>query len=112
MQNPPNLVLALVTVLATPVFAANPTIPVVAGNPGYLRSADGTAVISGSGQCWHTSSWTSATANVVGCDGVMAKAAPVPAPSPPVVEAEPETVPAKPVPVSYTHLTLPTNREV
>lgn len=43
MQNPPNLVLALVTLLAISAFAANPTTPFVAGNPGYLLSADGTA---------------------------------------------------------------------
>ena len=98
MHNPSNLVLALVALLAIPAFAANPTTPVVAGNPGYLRSADGTAVISGSGDCWHTSRWTPAAASVVGCDGVMAKAAPVPAPSPPVVETEPEPVAAQPVP--------------
>ena len=95
MHNPSNLVLALVALLVIPAFAANPTTPVVAGNPGYLRSADGTAVISGSGHCWHTSSWTPAAASVVGCDGVMAKAAPVPAPSPPVVETEPEPVSEK-----------------
>lgn len=52
------------------------------GNPGYLTDSNGYVVRSGSGECWHTSSWTPALATVVGCDGVLARAAPVPAPAP------------------------------
>lgn len=52
------------------------------GNPGYLTDSNGYVVRSGAGDCWHTGSWTPALANVVGCDGVLARAAPVPAPAP------------------------------
>lgn len=60
------------------------------GNPGYLTDSRGFVVRSGSGECWHTGSWTPALATVVGCDGVLAKAEPVPAPAP-SPQAEPPT---------------------
>lgn len=56
--------------------------PAARGNPGYLTDSSGLVVRSGQGECWHTGSWTPALATVVGCDGVLAKAAPVPAPAP------------------------------
>ena len=53
-----------------------------AGIPGYLTDSRSSVVRSGFGDCWHTGSWTPALATVVGCDGVLAKAVPVPAPAP------------------------------
>lgn len=52
------------------------------GIPGYLTDSRGTVVRSGFGDCWRTGLWTPALATVVGCDGVLAKAVPVPAPAP------------------------------
>lgn len=70
------------------------------GVPGYLTDSRGTIVRSGFGDCWHTSDWTPALATVVGCDGVLAKAAPVPAPAPsraaPPTKAAPESAQAAP----------------
>ncbi len=51
------------------------------GIPGYLIDSRGTVVRSGFGDCWHTGNWTPALATVVGCDGVLAKAEPIPAPA-------------------------------
>jgi outer membrane protein OmpA-like peptidoglycan-associated protein len=38
--------------------------------PGYVTDSDGNIVRSGTGECWHSSSWTPEMATVVGCDGV------------------------------------------
>jgi outer membrane protein OmpA-like peptidoglycan-associated protein len=38
--------------------------------PGYVTDSDGNIVLSGTGECWHSSSWTPEMATVVGCDGV------------------------------------------
>ncbi|MEN8132419.1 MAG: OmpA family protein [Pseudomonadota bacterium] len=37
---------------------------------GYVTDSDGNIVHSGTGECWHSSSWTPEMATVVGCDGV------------------------------------------
>ncbi len=70
------------------------------GIPGYLTDSRGTVVRSGFGDCWHTSDWTPALATVVGCDGVLAKAVPVPAPAPsraaPPAKTAPESAQAAP----------------
>jgi len=38
---------------------------------GYVTDSSGNIVRSGSGECWHSGSWTPADASVVGCDGVV-----------------------------------------
>ena len=55
--------------------------------------------MSGAGLCVHTGTWTPADATVIGCDGVIAKAAPV-VPPPPPPPAPPPAPPLKvPAPV-------------
>ncbi len=88
----PNLcllrgLLALAAVPAGPALAASTP----SGIPGYVTDSRGIVVRSSAGDCWHTSGWTPSMATVIGCDGVLSKAMPVPAPS----RAEP---PAKPAP--------------
>lgn len=92
MRRPTNLAL-LLAVLAPPVFAADPPTLAGTGNMGYLRDSSDHVVQSSAGDCWHTGTWTPADATIVGCDGVMAKAAPIPAPAPP---PEPPPPPPKP----------------
>ena len=61
----------------------------------YVQDGRGNVVTSGSGLCVRNGYWTPADATVVGCDGVVAKAAEVaPAPSTP---ATPAVAPAAPV---------------
>ena len=49
------------------------------GNSGaYLTDSAGNAIRGGAGDCWRAGIWTPALANLVGCDGVMAKALPKP----------------------------------
>jgi OOP family OmpA-OmpF porin len=98
MRRPINLALLLAT-LTAPVFAAAP--PSLAGsdNAGYLRDSSQHVVQSSAGDCWHTGTWTPADATVIGCDGVLAKAVPVPAPAPPAETTPPPPPPAvKPEP--------------
>ncbi len=80
--------------LAAPAAASGGLAPIRSGgNPAYLTDSNGIVVRSGQGECWRTGSWSPALATVVGCDGVLAKAAPVPAPAPspkPVPPAEPQ----------------------
>ena len=79
--------------LAAPATAAAPAgfAPIRApGNPAYLTDSSGIVVRSSQGECWRTGSWSPALATVVGCDGVLARAAPVPAPAP---SPEPEPLP-------------------
>lgn len=65
------------------------------GNPAYATDSNGFVVRSSQGECWRTGSWTPAQATVVGCDGVLAKALPVPAPAPsPKPAAPPEAPPS------------------
>lgn len=47
----------------------------------YLTDSAGNAVRGGTGECWRAGIWTPALANLVGCDGVMAKALPVTSPA-------------------------------
>ena len=95
MRRSTNLALLLAT-LTAPAFAADP--PSLAGsdNAGYLRDSSQHVVQSSAGDCWHTGTWTPADATVIGCDGVLAKAVPVPAPAPPAQPAPPPA--AKPEP--------------
>ena len=102
-----NLMMVVLASSTLPVMSAQP--PVAA--PGYVQDGGGKVVVSGSGACWHTSDWTTAKAVVVGCDGVLAKAVPIP-PAPPTAEAptpaplvpeEPPLVLLPPEPASATH---------
>lgn len=88
---------AALTALAVPVFAAEPPSLAGTGNAGYVRDSSQRVVQSSAGDCWHTGTWTPADATIVGCDGVMAKAAAVPAPTPPA-EPPPPPPPAPPPP--------------
>jgi len=47
----------------------------------YLTDSAGNAVRGGAGECWRAGIWTPSLANLVGCDGVMAKALPVTSPA-------------------------------
>jgi OOP family OmpA-OmpF porin len=67
-------------------------------NTAYLTDSAGNAVRGGTGECWRTGIWTPALANLVGCDGVIAKALPITSPSEAPEElasspAEPEVLP-------------------
>ena len=96
MRRPPNRALLLAALatqaaLAVPALAVEPPSLADTSNAGYVRDSSQRAVLSSAGDCWHTGTWTPADATIVGCDGVMAKAAAVPAPTPP---AEPPPPPA------------------
>ena len=90
--------LALAAVPASTALANGSGAP--AGIPGYLVDSNGVVVRGSRGDCWHTSDWTPALATVVGCDGVLAKAVPVPAPATsrttPPAKTEPEAARAAP----------------
>lgn len=90
--------LALAAVPASTALANGSGAP--AGIPGYVVDSNGVVVRSSTGDCWHTSAWTPALATVVGCDGVLAKAVPVPAPATsrttPPAKTEPEAARAAP----------------
>jgi len=47
----------------------------------YLTDSAGNAVRGSTGECWRSGIWTPTMANIVGCDGVMAKALPVNSPA-------------------------------
>ncbi len=101
MRHPSRLMrglLALAAVPASTALANGSGAP--AGIPGYLIDSNGVVVRSSAGDCWHTSDWTPALATVVGCDGVLAKAVPVPAPATsrtkPPAKTEPEAARAVP----------------
>ncbi len=66
------------------------------GNPAYATDSNGFVVRSSQGDCWRTGSWTPAQATVVGCDGVLAKALPVPTPAPSPKPAPPPEASAAP----------------
>lgn len=53
------------------------------GSAAYVTDSRGVVVRGSSGECWRTGTWTPAQATVVGCDGVLARALPVPAPAEP-----------------------------
>jgi OOP family OmpA-OmpF porin len=99
MRHPSRLLRGLLALAVVPVGTALANGGGAAtGIPGYLIDSGGTVVRSSAGDCWHTSEWTPALATVVGCDGVMAKAVPVPAPAisraAPSPKAAPEAAPA------------------
>ncbi len=91
MRVPSNPLLALLSLSLSgalaggtaPALAAPAMAPINAqGNPAYASDSQGFVVRGSQGECWRTGSWTPALANVVGCDGVLAKALPVPSPAP------------------------------
>lgn len=93
-----KLAFAASAVAMLPAFAQ--TIP-AGSDSAYVQDGSGNVVLSGAGNCVRTGYWTPADATVVGCDGVVAKTAIVPAPAP---APEPAPVPAPapapaPVPV-------------
>ena len=100
---------------AAPTPAAQPEPPVIAagassaqsdasgrarGSAAYVTDARGQVVRGSGGECWRTGTWTPDQATVVGCDGVLAKAVPVPAPAEPgkpaPAQAQPPAQPAPP----------------
>ena len=72
-----------------------------ADNPtkeGYVLSSNGSVVLSGSGECVHTSSWKPSMA-IPGCDGYVEKAEPAaagPAPEPEPIQMAAVTPPKQP----------------
>ncbi len=101
MRHPSRLLRGLLALAAVPASTALANgSGAAAGVPGYLVDTNGMVVRSSAGDCWHTSDWTPALATVVGCDGVLAKAVPVPAPATsrttPPAKTEPEAARAAP----------------
>jgi len=47
----------------------------------YLTDSAGNAIRGSAGDCWRAGIWTPTLANLVGCDGVMAKALPITSPA-------------------------------
>lgn len=97
-----TLIMAVLTGATLPVMSAEP--PTAA--PGYVQDSNGRIVMSSTGACWRSGYWTPAEAVVVGCDGVLAKAVPIP-PSAPRVEAPPPAEPAPPPVAEAPPLVLP-----
>ena len=85
------------------------------GAPAYVTDSRGLVVRGSSGDCWRTGTWTPAQATVVGCDGVLARALPVPAPAepgkaeaaPPAGKAQPSAPPSTVAPSAAPPLTAP-----
>ncbi len=79
----------------------------------YVTDSRGIVVRSSTGDCWRTGSWTPGQATVVGCDGVLARALPVPAPAEPgKTEAGPQTPAGQtpPPPTAGRESATPSNR--
>ena len=105
MRAPSNPLLALLSLSVSgalaggsaPALATPATAPIGAqGNPAYATDSRGLVVRGSQGECWRTGSWTPALANVVGCDGVLAKAVPVPSPAPSPRPSAPPPMPSTP----------------
>jgi len=93
MNNLAKLILAA-SAVASFSAAAQENIQANAPYSGYVQDSRGAVVRSGTGLCVHTGYWTPADATVVGCDGMVAKAAPAPAPAAPAQAPAPAPVPA------------------
>ena len=102
-----NLIMAILMGTAWPVMGAEPPTAV----PGYIQDSNGRVILSGTGACWHSGYWTPAQAVMVGCDGVLAKAVPIPLPEP-RVEVPPPAPPAPPPVVESPPLVLPPSEPV
>ena len=96
MNNLAKLIFAASAVVSVSAVAQENT-QVNTPYSGYLQDSRGVAVRSGAGLCVRDGYWTPADATVVGCDGVVAKAAAAPAPA---VEPAPAPAPAPAAPVS------------
>jgi len=99
----------LISKLVVAAFAASAAVTAgaqEAAHPGYLVDGSGRVVLSGSGECWHTGSWTPAMA-FEPCDPSAKPVAAVVAPV--VIEAAPapEIVVAAPVPVEPVAVVAP-----
>ncbi|OGB24049.1 MAG: hypothetical protein A3I66_11275 [Burkholderiales bacterium RIFCSPLOWO2_02_FULL_57_36] len=97
-----KLVFAATAVVAFSASAQTAgSIPANKPHSAYAQDGSAAVVRSGTGLCWRTGYWTPADATVVGCDGVIAQAAPAPAPATPAPAPAPTPAPAvKPGPVS------------
>lgn len=90
----------IISKLVVAAFAASAAVTVgaqEAAHPGYLVDSSGKVVLSGSGGCWHTGSWTPAMA-MEPCDPTFKPVAAVVAPVAEVSPA-PEPVVAAPAPI-------------
>jgi len=68
---------SLAAILAGAVLAASTVHAQSRGEaPGYVTDSEGNIFVSGAGECWHSSTWTRAMANVAGCDGVVVNTKP------------------------------------
>lgn len=65
-----------------------------APKPGYVVDSTGDVVVSGTGQCVHTGTWSMSDRKVIGCDGVVAQVAPAVVAPPPAPAPAPAPVPA------------------
>lgn len=101
MRSRTHFMLAILVLGTYPAFPAHAA-SVLPGSSGYLSDARGQVVMSGFGNCWRVGTWTPEQATVVGCDGVLAKAMPVPAAAPSSPPPKPDTspVPAEPAAVA------------
>jgi OOP family OmpA-OmpF porin len=104
----------LISSLVIAAFAAGTAVTAGAqepAHPGYLVDGSGKVVMSGSGLCWHTSSWTPEMA-IEPCDArikpVAAYVAPVPEVAPaPAPALAPEPVAVAPAPVEPVVVAAP-----
>ena len=84
------------TLVALATLALMPSIASAQTSPDYWGSPNTTVLRSGTGLCWHTTTWTPASASA-DCDGSMVKAA---APAPEPVAAAPLPILAAAAPSS------------
>jgi OOP family OmpA-OmpF porin len=95
-----KLVIAASAVAAFSASAQTTDIKARTPHSAYVQDARGVIARDPFGLCWRTGYWTPADSDaVVGCDGVVAKVAPVVAPATPAVAP---VAPAKVVPVAPT----------
>lgn len=74
---------------------------------GYLTDSSGKVVRGGAGECWRAGLWTPSLATVVGCDGVLASASPVPLPASAPEESVATAVETEPSPEIVAESTEP-----
>lgn len=75
------LILTSLTLAAANAHAQESSSTSSLAKAGYLTDPRGTVVRGGGGECWRAGLWTPSLATVVGCDGVLASASPVPLPA-------------------------------
>ncbi|MDO9216345.1 MAG: OmpA family protein, partial [Lacisediminimonas sp.] len=95
MSSTPESYLRTAIVAAFAVIAFTPGLAAAqATTPDYWASPNGVIVRSGTGLCWHTTTWSPAS-SAEDCDPSLAK---VVAPAPVVVAAAPAAIPPAPAP--------------